>query len=139
MDIRFNHMDTTDFDPQMYIRILVAITKADSSNSKPEIDYVKRQSIGLPVDFDQIWESTDKTFETGRVNVSRHTALTILKDCIALASLDGNFSLTEKERVYVYAEKLNIPQRDVQALEQWVNASRDLELKWKKLVSGELY
>ncbi len=138
MNICFNHTDTLDFDPVMYIRILVAITKADTSNSTPERDYVKQQASGLPVDFDRIWTDTDKSFEIGQISVSRHTALTILKDCIILAALDGNFSLTEKERVYAYAEKLNIPQRDVHALEKWVDDSRMLMSGWKKLVSGDL-
>jgi hypothetical protein len=138
MNICFNHGNAPDFDPLMYVRILVAITKADPSNSKPEMEYVRQQAAGLPVDFDQVWAGTDRTFEIDQVRVSRHTALTLLKDCIALASLDGHFSLTEKERVYVYAEKLNIPRRDIQVLEAWVNDSRSLQARWEKLVSGEL-
>ncbi len=138
MDTHAKRTISRGLDPEMYTRILVAITKADPSNGKPEKAFVRHQATSLSVDFDTIWNDTDKSFEFGHIKVSRQTALTVLRDCILLAGLDGNFSLSEKERVYVYAEKLHVPRSDVKKLEQWVEESRELQKKWLKLLAGEL-
>lgn len=138
MHISVDQKASGDFDADTYIQILVAITKADPSNGRPEKEFVRRQAGSYGVNFDRIWEHTDKSFEIGHVNVSRRTALTILRDCINLASLDGNYSLTERERIFSYSEKLKIPLADVAVLEKWVDDSKILVRQWKKLVAGEL-
>lgn len=135
MDINFIDADTDSFDPEMYVRILVAITKADRFNGSPEVEYVRRQAARLPVDFVKIWNETDKNLSIGRMPVSRLTAMVILKDCITLGSLDGNFSAAEKERVYSYAAKLDIPHADVKRLEAWLDACAGLKKKWDALIN----
>ena len=137
MDINFASVHARDFDPHVYLKLLVSVAKADRTNGQPEIDYIKRQAGRLPVDFQSVWASTDKAFEIGATKVSRFTAMAVLKDCIALASLDGNFSLDEKEKIYLLAERLNIPLSDVKALEKWHEECVLLEDKWNRLVRGE--
>jgi hypothetical protein len=66
--------------------------------------------------------------------VTRATALAILRDCIQLASMDRNFTLAEKERIYTYAAKLDVPRSDLDRLERWVAACRDLESQWTALI-----
>ena len=93
MDINFASVEAGDFDPHIYLQILISVAKADRFNGPPEIEFVKRQAQRLPVDFETTWNTTDKSFEIDPVKISRFTALAVLKDCIALASLDGNFFL----------------------------------------------
>jgi hypothetical protein len=59
--------------------------------------------------------------------------MAILADAIMLASLDGNFSLPEKQRVYTYAENLDIARKDVDILEQLIKDFLHLNDRWKKL------
>ena len=59
-----------------------------------------------------------------------------LKDAIIIASMDGNFSLPEKQKVYTYAEKLDIPRTDVDELEVLVGKIKELDRQWKELVAG---
>jgi hypothetical protein len=136
MDVNFVDADTKDFDPKLYIKILIAIAKADRFNGPPEIAYVKKQAALLSLDFAQFWNTTEKDFSIDKLRISRVTALVILKDCILLASLDGRYSLAEKEKVYIYAEKLDIPRSDVDYLEKWLNACNLLYGKWQKFVSA---
>jgi uncharacterized tellurite resistance protein B-like protein len=135
MNINFVDTDTDDFEPEKYIQILIAIAKADRLNGPPEVAYVKRQADRLRLDFESFWESTDKKLLLARMNVSRFTALVILKDCIALASLDSNFSIAEKQLVYTYAEKLDVPRSDVKRLEAWLSDYETLQDKWNQLVA----
>jgi len=135
MDINYVDANTFDFDSRLYLKILVAIAKSDPENGEPEFNYVRRQAIGLGLDLDDFWASTPKDFLTGRIKVSRLTALVIIKDSILLATLDGNFSLGEKERIYAYAESLDIPRTDVDRVESLLKEFEGLKTKWDELVA----
>jgi tellurite resistance protein len=134
MDFNFVDADTQDFDPSTYLRILVAIAKADKDNGPPEFDYVRRQAERLGLESEEFLNNTEKTFLIGHQTVSRLTALVILKDAIALASLDGNLSLPERMKIYTYAESLDISRIDVDKLEKLLDAYRQLDGRWRQLV-----
>ena len=135
MELSFVDADTPDFDAHTYIRILVAIAKADKDNGPPEYAFVRRQAQQLGLDYDHFMRSTDNRFFIEKQTVSRLTALVVLKDAIMLASLDGNFSLPEKQRVYDYAAKLDIARKDVDALEALIGDYRRIDQRWRQLVS----
>lgn len=135
MDISYVDANTFDFDSRLYLKILVAIAKSDPDNGEPEFNYVKRQAIGLGLDIDEYWNATKKDFLAGRLKVSRLTALVIIKDAIALATLDGNFSIGEKERIYAYAESLDVPRTDVDKIEVLLKDFERLKTKWEALVT----
>jgi len=137
MDLNFVTADTRDFDSRTYISILVAIAKADKDNGPPEYDFVRRQAEYLGLDSDYFFLNIDQSFTIDRKNVSRLTALVILKDAILLASLDRNFSLPERMKVYTYAEKLDISRNDVDALVEMLEEYRDLDSRWQELVAAE--
>lgn len=136
MDLNFVDADTQDFDPRTYLRILVAIAKADKDNGPPEYDYVRRQAERLGLESEHFFKNTDKLFLIDRQTVSRLTALVILKDAIALASLDGNLSLPERMKIYTYAEKLDVSRNDVDMLEQLLNDYGQLDDRWAQMVKA---
>jgi len=135
MDFNFVDADTQDFDPRTYVRILVAIAKADKDNGPPEFEYVRRQADRLGLDSEHFFRNTDKNFLIERQKVSRLTALVILKDAIALATLDDNLSLPERMKIYTYAEKLDISRNDVDLLEKLIGEYRQLNQRWQQLVT----
>jgi hypothetical protein len=135
MDIDYVDANTDDFDSRLYIKILVAIAKSDPDNGESEYNYVRRQAIKLGLDLDEHWDATAKSFLAGKVKVSRLTALVIIKDSIALATLDGNFSIGEKERVYSYAESFDVPRTDVDKIESLLGEFESLKTKWEALVN----
>jgi len=129
--------DTTrDFDAQMYRRILIAIAKSDPDNGPPEFTFVRRQARRWGLDYEHFHATTDKSYLMEKKVVSRRTALTILRDAILLASMDGNFTLPEKQRVYTYAEKLDIPRKEIDKLELLVKAYRNLQNQWKQMIAA---
>ena len=139
MEINYLDLDNDDFDPELYVKILVAVAKADKNNGQREFDYVANQAKRLGIDFAEVWESTDKTFLISGKDVSRLTAVVIIKDCILLASLDGNFSLAERDKVYAYATKLDITRSDVDYIVEWLGDYDTLEKKWNRLVTGDTH
>ena len=135
MDIDYVDANTYDFDARLYLKILVAICKSDPDNGEPEYNYVRRQAVKLGLELNDYWDATPKTFLTGRLKVSRLTALVIIKDAISLATLDGHFSLGEKERIYTYAQSFDIPRTDVDRVASLLEEFEGLKSKWNELVS----
>jgi len=138
MEVSFVDLNNEDFDPQLYIQVLIAVAKADKDNGPKEFEYVKTQASRFGIDFAEVWNTTDKTFVLSGRGVSRFTAMVIIKDCIVLASIDKNFSLAEREKVYTYAAKLDIPRSNVDYIAEWLNDCSLLEDRWNKLMSGDI-
>ena len=128
-------MDTQSRRNLTYIKVLIAIAKADKDNGPPEFEYIRKQAQRLGVDYNQFLASTDKAFEINKQHVSRITALLILKDAIMIASMHRNFSLPEREKVYTFAGKLDISRNDVDYLEDCLKEYRSLCEKWDGLVA----
>ena len=129
-------MDTQSRRNLTYIKVLIAIAKADKDNGPLEFEYIRKQAQRLGVDYKQFLASTEKAFEINKQRVSRITALLILKDAIMIASMDRNFSLPEREKVYTFAGKLDISRNDVDYLEDCLKEYRTLCEKWDGLVAG---
>lgn len=127
------------FDRETYLKMLITIARADKHNGRPEYRYIRRQAIQLGVDYEKALRETDRHWNIGMQKVSRLTALRVLKDAIMIASMDGNFTLPEKQKVYTYAEKLDIPRTDVDRLEILVGELKALDQRWKDLVAGQLH
>lgn len=136
MDFTFMDEISTDFDPETYIKILIAIAKADKNNGPREFGYIRQQARRLGVDYDRFLASTDKTFDLNKQRVSRLTALVVLRDALRIASMDRNFSLPEREKVYTFAAKLDISRNDMDYLEECLKEYRALCEKWDGLVAG---
>ncbi len=136
MEFTYVDKDSTEFNSETYIKVLIAIAKADKDNGPREFEYVRKQAQRLGVDYDQFLMSTEKAFEINKQRVSRLTALLVLKDAIMIASMDRNFSLPEREKVYTFAAKLDISRNDIDYLEECVNEYRKLCEKWDGLVAG---
>ena len=133
MEISFVNENQNDLDAQGYIRLLVAVAKSDPANGPPEYEYVKRQANSLSVDIVPIWNETSKHYLLSAITVSRRVAMVIIKDCIMLASLDGNFSIGERERVYRFAERLDVTRADVDAVMAWLEDYNRLRRRWTAL------
>ena len=136
MEFTFVDKDSADFDSETYVKILIAVAKADKDNGPREFEYVRKQAQRLAVDYDHFLASTERAFEINKQRVSRLTALLVLKDAIMIASMDRNFSLPEREKVYTLAEKLDISRNDVDYLEKCLNEYRKLCENWDGLVAG---
>ena len=136
MNFTFVDANSRDFNSETYIKILIAIAKADKDNGPREFDYVRKQAQRMGADYDRFLASTEKTFDIKKQRVSRLTALVVLRDAITIASMDRNFSLPEREKVYTFAEKLDISRNDVDYLEKILKEYRKLGEKWDGLVAA---
>jgi len=135
MDKSFVNTHSASFDPEIYVKILIAIAKADRDNGPMEFDYVRKQAQRLGLDYEQLLTSTDSLFDMEKQRVSRLTAFVVLRDAIMLASRDRHFSLPEREKIYTFAARMDISRRDVDSLEEWIKGYRELRVEWEGLVA----
>jgi len=138
MDSSFVNTHSASFDPETYVKILVAIAKADKDNGPPEFDYVRKQAQRLGLDYERLLSSTDRLFDIEKQHVTRLTAFVVLRDAIMLASRDRHFSLPEREKIYTFAARMDISRRDVDCLQGWIRGYRELRIEWDGLVAGKL-
>jgi len=124
-------------DAETYLRVLIAVAKADRSNGAQEEEYIGTRARRLGIELQPLWRSTEKEFTADLPRVSRQTALVLIKDCINLASLDRNYTLFEKSKIYELAERLGIPRSDVERVREWVEANHQLLLKWEQIVQED--
>jgi hypothetical protein len=124
------------FDRETYVQMLITIARADKENGPPEYRFIRKQAIQMGVNYEKVLHETAPDFDIGTHKVSRLTAMRVLKDAIMIASMDGNFTLPEKQKVYTYAERLDIPRTDVDTLEVLVGELKALDQRWKELVAG---
>lgn len=127
---------SASFDRETYLKMLITIARADKDNGPPEYRFIRRQAIQMGVNYEKVLRETDPDFDIGTHKVSRLTAMRVLKDAIMIASMDGNFTLPEKQKIYTYAERLDIPRTDVDTLEVLVGELKALDERWKELVAG---
>jgi uncharacterized tellurite resistance protein B-like protein len=127
---------SASFDRETYVKMLITIARADKENGPPEYRFIRRQAIQMGVNYEKVLRETDPDFDIGTHSVSRLTAMRVLKDAIMIASMDGNFTLPEKQKIYTYAERLDIPRTDVDTLEVLVGELKALDERWKELVAG---
>lgn len=136
MDSSFVNTHSASFDPETYVRILIAVAKADRENGPPEFDFVRKQAQRLGLDYEWLLKSTDRLFDIEKQHISRLTAFVILRDAILLASRDRHFSLPEREKVYSFAARMDVSHREVDYLEEWIKGYRELRVEWEGLVAG---
>jgi hypothetical protein len=124
-------------DGEQYLRILISVAKSDPENGPKELAFIKHRAVQLGLDAQSLWASTDRHFSIPPRQVSRRTALVAIKDCIHMASLNHDFALFEKSKIYELAEKIGIPRSDVERVRQWVESLLRLHAEWDQIVSEE--
>ena len=128
--------NSASFDRETYVKMLITIARADKENGPPEYRFIRKQAIQMGVNYEKVLRETKPDFDIGTHQVSRLTAMRVLKDAIMIASMDGNFTLPEKLKIYTYAERLDIPRSDVDTLEVLAGELKALDERWKELVAG---
>jgi len=113
---------TQEFDKLSYIEALIIIASADGSITQQKKDFIVMQSNLLGVDTAPLLE---KPIGVGVLDLksdgmSRMTKMSIIRDSISFAYMDGCYSQTEQENIYKIAETLAIDKADVDAVEKWL-------------------
>jgi tellurite resistance protein len=121
---RNRNMDTENFTQELdklaYIEALIIIASVEDGITQPKKDFIKMQSDLLSIDIEPLLEKVSDISDFKSKSMSRTTKMSIIRDSISFAYIDGRYSQSEQESVYKIAEALAIDKSDVDAMENWL-------------------
>lgn len=119
------------FEAEVYLKALIAVAQADGVSSS-ERDFIQNQATLLGVDevnFEMMISLDDLSNQINAV-----TRRIIVRDCIVLATVDGDYTENERRRIAGIAEALGVtPERTAQ-LENWLQQYSDLLEEGQRLL-----
>jgi uncharacterized membrane protein YebE (DUF533 family) len=122
-----------DFDPATYVQALVALAHIDGLFDI-ERDYVdaKAQLLGVTPD----WSAVSADLQPIGAEVSELTRRVVIRDCIVLASVDGEYSDAERAVVHRIAQWLEVDEAACDRIEDWLRRYWELLDESEALLSG---
>lgn len=111
---------TQEFDKLAYIEALIMIASVEDGITQQKKDFIKMQSDLLSIDIAPLLEKVSDISDFKSKSMSRTTKMSIVRDSISFAYIDGRYSQAEQESVYKIAEALAIDKSDVDAMENWL-------------------
>ena len=113
----------TDIDGPSYLRTIIAVAHADGEIHEKERQFIDMQAQVLSLDSAEYWRNPEHDLGfLSNVEMSHPTCMTIIRDCIVLGHLDGDFSETERAKVYDVASLLGRSKSEVDAVESWLKS-----------------
>ena len=123
------------FDAETYLRALIAVVKIDGIKVI-ERDYIETRAKVLGVDTVALWEEELKEFPPIPEEVSEVTRRVIVRDCILLGCIDGEYTDAERAWVHRIATWLSVDIEASDRLEDWLRRYFDLMEEQEMLLSG---
>lgn len=102
-------------DVGRYLRTLIRVARANGMVHVRERDFVEGQALLAGIDPRSLWEPIEETEEW--VNVPVSTGQAVLRDCIALAHVDGEYDANEQLAVRRVAARLGVDEARLCELE----------------------
>jgi len=113
----------TDIDGPSYLRTIIAVASVDREVHEKERQFIDTQAHVLCLNPAEYWRNPEPGLGfLSNVEMSRPTCMTIIRDCIVLGHLDGDFTEMERAKVYDVASLLGASKSDVDAVEIWLKS-----------------
>lgn len=127
-----------NLESEYYLKAIVSVALADGIIHEKEREFVNAQAELLSIDPKPYWENPEKDFSfLSNAEMSRMSRMTIIRDCIVLGYIDGNYDDSERNRVAQIAENMKIGNSDVEAVEKWLKEFWEVLEKGKSLFEEE--
>lgn len=108
------------FDVDAYFQALLFVANADNVLLNSEAEFLSDQARLFNYNLDGI---VDREIDIKRLRTSDMSIFTkkiIIRDCIAMAYVDGNYDKREKEAVQEICKLFMLPFSEVEKIEQWL-------------------
>lgn len=124
-----------DFDPRTYLRLLVAQSHLDGLKPE-ERNYIQARATVLGLDPEGLLAEPLTELPPVPETVSETTRRVIVRDCILLGCIDGDYSEMERAHVHRVAKWLSVDLDAVDRIEDWLRRYWDLMEESEALLSG---
>ena len=127
-----------DMDGPTYLKTIIVVALADESVPDKEREFIDMQAQLLSLNPTEYWDHPEPDLSfLNDANMSRQTCMTIIRDCIVLGYIDGDFDENERARVNDIASMLGLKTSDVEAVEEWLKELWAVMEKGSRLFQGE--
>lgn len=123
------------FDAQTYLRALITVVKIHGIEPI-EREYVEARARVLGVDAAPLWAEQVTEFPPIPDEVGEVTRRVIVRDCIMMGCIDGEYSDQERAWVHKIADWLGVSEETCDHLEDWLHRYFALMDEQEALLSG---
>lgn len=123
------------FDARIYMTALITIVKLHGIEPI-EREFVEARAKLLGVDTTDLWEEDIESFPPVSDEVGEMTRRVIVRDCILMGCIDGDYSDKEREWVHRIATWLEVGEETCDLLEDWLHRYFAMMDEQEALLSG---
>ena len=117
---KMNHLLYPWFeDAEIYIKCLIVIAKADEYVHESEKEYIQMQSEIFGINSEELWKENLSVDDFDFTHISTLAKISILRDLIVIAYIDGRYDPREKDKIEQYAVRMSIEKKALYNLEDW--------------------
>jgi len=124
-----------DFDAETYLRALILVVKVHGIEPV-ERTFVEARARILGVDHEHLWDDTIDDLPPVPSTMSDMTRRVVLRDCILIGCIDGEYTDTERAWVHRICEWLGLATETADNFEDWFHRYFELMDEQEALLSG---
>lgn len=106
-------------DAEIYIKCLIVIAKADEHIHESEKEYIEMQSDIFSINSEELWQENLSVDDFDFTHLSSLAKVSILRDLIVIAYIDGRYDPREKDKIEQYSSRMKIEKEVLNNLENW--------------------
>jgi hypothetical protein len=124
-----------DFDAETYLRVLIIVVKVHGVEPV-ERDFVESRARILGVDPSHLWDEALTELPPLPEGMGDMTRRVVLRDCILIACIDGDFTDTERAWTHRIRDWLGLSAETADLFEDWFRRYFDLMDEQEALLWG---
>jgi hypothetical protein len=124
-----------DFDAETYLRALIVVVKVHGVEPV-ERDFVVSRARILGVEHEHLWDDEVADLPPLPDDLSDTTKRVVLRDCILIACIDGDYTDTERQFIHRIRDWLGLAPETVDLFEDWFRRYFDLMDEQEALLWG---
>lgn len=124
-----------DFDAETYLRALIVVVKVHGVEPV-ERDFVVSRARILGVDDSHLWDDGVDELPPLPEGMSDMTRRVVLRDCILIACIDGEYTDTEREWIHRICAWLGLSLQTADLFEDWFHRYFDMMDEQEALLWG---
>lgn len=109
-----------NFDTETYFASLISIARADGNIDNVEMGFIEDQAKLMGFDLEAACEKERSLAQIDFSKTSALTKNTLLRDCISLAYIDGNYDGSEKKKIHDLGKKMGVSSDKISEIEKWL-------------------
>ncbi len=128
-------LELADFDAETYLKALILVVKVHGIEPE-ERQFVERQARLLGAEHEHLWDESVEELPPLPEGMGDMTRRVVLRDCILIACIDGDYSDEERAWIHRICEWLGLSVTTADLFEDWFHRYFELMDEQEALLWG---